>query len=211
MGLMDVSEEKRAFDFTSLHMDVLKEISSIGTGSAISALSQITNKRIQMNVPKVTWLEFKDVGSAIVPPDHMIVGILVSTTGDINSMVMFMLSLSSARTILNYFYDSAPPDDEFDEMDMSSLQEVGNILIGSYISAFGTLINKRIIPSVPAVTIDMAGAILSVPAIEFSKIADGALHIETVFNSGADAVSGYFLLVPDGESFNTIMRSLGVM
>ena len=196
----------------SLHLDVLKEISSIGTGSAISALSQISNKRINMSIPKVTFLEFKDVASSIGPPEEIVVGILVNTSGDINSMVMFLLDLDSARTILNYFYEiPKTADEDFNELDISSLQEVGNILISSYIGALGTLINKRIMPSVPVVAIDMSGAILSVPAIEFSKIADGALHIETLFNSGMDQVSGYFLLVPDLDSFNTIMRSLGVL
>ena len=198
--------------FDELHLDVLKEISSVGTGNAISALSQITNKKIQMAVPQVKFLEFKDVGSSLMHPEHTIVGILVSTSGDINGMVMFLLSIESAATILNYFYETPVSlENGFSEMDVSSLQEVGNILISSYISALGTLINKRIIPEVPIVSIDMAAAILSVPAIKFSEIADGALHIETVFNSGADQVSGCFLLVPDLESFNTIMRSLGVI
>jgi len=165
-----------------------------------------------MDVPKVTFLEFKDVSTSIGPADDMIIGILVSISGDINGMVMFLLGLDSARTILNYFYEiPKKPGEDFNELDVGSLQEVGNILISSYISALGTLINKRIIPAVPIVAIDMAAAILSVPAIEFSKMADGVLHIETVFNSGTDQVSGYFLLIPDLESFNTIMRSLGVM
>ena len=198
--------------FDSIHFDVLKEISSIGTGNAISALSQIMNRPIQMSVPKVMFLEFKDVSASLGDPEALMIGILVSISGDINGMVMFILNLTSARTILNYLMETYDNDSlEFNELDMSSLQEIGNITISSYISALGTLINKRIVPSVPAITIDMSGAILSVPAIEFSKIADGVLHIETVFNTGKDQVSGYFLLIPDLDSFNTIMRALGVL
>ena len=213
LELVGVKNDKAFIGFTSIHMDALKEVASIGSGNAVSSLSQMTNKKIQMNVPEVNLLEFKDVGSSIAPADEMIVGILVSTSGDINGMVMFLLSLESARNILNYIYETPiNSEDGFSEMDISSLQEVGNILISSYISALGTLINKRIIPSVPVCAIDMAGAILSVPAIEFGKIADGALHIETLFNSGdVNQVKGYFLLVPDLKSFNTIMKSLGVM
>jgi len=196
----------------SLHIDVLKEISSIGTGNAINALSEISSKRIYMDVPTVTFLEFKDVSNSLGPAEDMIIGILVNISGDINGMVMFLLNIPSACTILNYFYEiPKKPHEEFNELDMDSLREIGNILISSYISAMGTLINKRIIPDVPTVAIDMSAAILSVPAIKFGEIADGALHIETVFNSGTDQVSGFFLLVPDAESFTTIMRSLGVM
>jgi chemotaxis protein CheC len=193
----------------SLHLDVLKEISSIGTGNAISSLSKITNKRINMELPKVMFLEFKDVHKSIGNPEDMVAGILVTLSGDINGMVMFILNIRTARSLINYFYEKPTATHEFDELDRSALEEMGNILISSYISALGTLINKRIIPSVPTVALDMAAAILSVPAIEFSKVADGVMHIETVFSAGTDQMSGYFLLVPELDSFNVIMKALG--
>ena len=56
----------------------------------------------------------------------------------------------------------------------------------------------------------MAGAILSVPAIEFGTIADKLLLIETDFTDDKDMV-GYFILVPDAESYKKILQSLGVM
>jgi chemotaxis protein CheC len=56
----------------------------------------------------------------------------------------------------------------------------------------------------------MANAILSVPAIEFGKVADHALLIESVFQSKSDSVSGFFLLTPDAPSLEIIMHSLGV-
>jgi chemotaxis protein CheC len=196
----------------SLHVDVLKEISSMGTGRAIEALSIYTNMRIEMEVPQVRFLEFKDVAGCICPPEDLIVGLLVPTEGDVSSMVMFLLDLNSARTILNFFYPTPKPaDEEFNAMDIESLQEVGNIMISSYISALASLINKKINYTAPSVSIDMAGAILSVPAIKFSEISDVALHIETVFNAGEYKVTGFFLLVPDANSFKTIMESLGVM
>jgi chemotaxis protein CheC len=163
-----------------------------------------------MEVPKVMFLEFKDVHKSIGNPEDMVAGILVNLSGDISGMVMFILNIHTARSLINYFYEKpATSAHEFDELDRSALEEMGNILISSYISALGTLINKRIIPSVPVVALDMAAAILSVPAIEFSKVADGVMHIETVFSAGADQMSGYFLLVPELESFNVIMKALG--
>lgn len=196
----------------SIHFDVLREISSIGSGNAISALSKIMDKQIDMSVPQVMLIEFKHAAASLGDPEALVVGILVSLSGDINGMVMFMLNLHSARVMLNYILQEEDGNisEEFNEMDMQCLQEIGNILISSYVTALATLINKKIVSSVPVVALDMAGAILSVPAIEFSKIADKILHIETVFNTESDKVSGYFLLIPDLNSFHTIMSSLGV-
>jgi chemotaxis protein CheC len=58
--------------------------------------------------------------------------------------------------------------------------------------------------------VDMAGAILSVPAIQFGQISDKILIIETEFSEGADNVRGFFFLIPDYDSYGILLKSLGV-
>jgi chemotaxis protein CheC len=58
--------------------------------------------------------------------------------------------------------------------------------------------------------IDMSGAILSVPAIEFGKIGDKALLIETEFGDTDNAVNGFFILIPTIDSYRAILTSLGL-
>ena len=55
----------------------------------------------------------------------------------------------------------------------------------------------------------MAGAILSVPAIEFGEIGDKILMIQTEF-SDEKSLNGYFILVPDLESYDKILSALGM-
>ena len=100
--------------------------------------------------------------------------------------------------------------DEFSEMDLSALQEIGNIIAGSYLSAISAFTNMTISASVPYLSIDMAGAILSVPAIEFSKISDKALLIETEFGDKDTIINGYFILIPTLDAFATIFSALGL-
>ncbi len=195
-----------------LKIDILKEIGSIGTGNAVTALSKMLGKQVKMNVPTVNLLDFKDVSVILGGAEDLIFGILVQLSGDINGMIMFLLKLDSARILINSFMgrDMAGTE-EFTDLDFSALQEIGNILSSSYLSALSTLINKKIFPSVPFLAQDMAGAILSVPAIEFGKIADKVLFIESVFSGNTENISGYFVMVPDLDSFEIILKSLGVM
>ena len=90
------------------------------------------------------------------------------------------------------------------------MQEIGNIIAGSYLSSLSALTNMKITSSVPYMAIDMAGAILSVPAIEFGKISDKALLIETEFGDVGEEVNGYFILIPTLESYGQILTSLGL-
>ena len=83
---------------------------------------------------------------------------------------------------------------EFGEMELSALQEIGNILASSYLSSLSSLTGLSIMPSVPELAIDMAGAILSVPAIQFGEVGDSVLYIETGFFEGSTRVVGDFSL-----------------
>jgi chemotaxis protein CheC len=195
----------------TLHLDVLREIGNIGAGNATTALAKMLNKKVDMGVPKVNILEFKDVADVLGGPENLVVGILLDVSGEINGMMMFVLEQQSAHVLVNILMGRDIHDiSEFTEIDISALHEIGNILTGSYLSSLSTLTKMTIFPSIPQMAFDMAGAILSVPAIEFGKVGDKVLFIETEFAEGIDHVTGYFILIPEIDSFKKILSSLGV-
>ena len=197
----------------NMQFDVLKEIGNIGAGNATTALSQMLAVKIDMKVPKVDLLEFKDMGDLMGGAENIVVGILLTLQGDIEGMMMFLLEKSSAQNIVRMLMGGMCSSDEegnFSEMELSALQEIGNIIAGAYLSSLSTLTNLTIASSIPHMAIDMAGAILSVPAIEFGKISDRALLIETELGEQETEVNGYFILIPTLESYSQILTSLGL-
>ena len=199
-------------DLNSMHIDVLKEIGNIGAGNAATALAKMLNKRIDMEVPKVKILEFKDVNEILGGAEILVVGILLRITGDLSGYIMFILEYNAAHLLVNILMGKPSSDlNEFSELEASALKEIGNILAGSYISALSSLTNLKISPSVPDMAVDMAGAILSVPAIEFGKLGDTVLYIETEFSEGSAKVIGDFFLIPDVESYDVLLKALGVI
>ena len=194
-----------------MYVDVLREIGNIGAGNATTAMANMLNIRINMDVPRVELLTFQELGSAICPEDESIVGIYLEVTDDITGSMMFLMKLDSAHYLVNKLM-GRPADyaEDFDEMDMSALKEIGNIIAGSYLNALSAMTQLTIAPSVPYIAIDMAGAILSVPAIEFGKLGDKALLIESQFKDLDVDISGYFILIPTLESYKRILTSLGL-
>lgn len=194
-----------------MQFDVLREIGNIGAGNATTALSKMLNAKVDMKVPKIDLLEFKDLSEIIGGAENIVVGILLTLDGDIDGMIMFVLEKEAAHKIVNLLMSGMfVPEEEFNEMELSALQEIGNIISGAYLSSLATLTNMKITSSVPYMAIDMAGAILSVPAIEFGKISDKALLIETEFGEKDSEVNGYFILIPTLESYSAILTSLGL-
>ncbi len=204
MGEIDLDK------LTDLEFDVLKEIGNIGAGNATTALSQIMNMKIDMSVPNVALIPITEIAGMIGSEETIVVGILLGMEGDITGMMMFLLNEKSAHTIVNTLLGRNIEEDEaFGEIEFSALSEIGNIIAGAYLSALSTMTNLTVIESVPSLTIDMAGAILSVPAIEYGRVGDKVLFIET--NLGEDDfLNGYIVMVPELESYGKILTSLGI-
>ena len=137
-------------DIDSMHMDILRELGNIGAGNATTALSQLINRRIDMGIPKVNVCEFNELSDVLGGPENPIVGILLSVEGDINGMMMFALEQSSAHHLVNILMNrDINTFEDFSEMDLSALNEIGNIITGAYLSSLSTLTNLKIIASVP--------------------------------------------------------------
>ena len=197
-------------DVTQNYYDVLKEIGNIGAGNAMTALSQMLGCKIDMGVPQVELLDFSDVGTAIGGEEQIMVGVFLGVEGDIAGSMLFLVEQKSAKYLINkVMMGMGDPGEEFTEMELSAMQEVGNIITGAYLNSLSTLTNLKIYPSPPALTVDMAGAILSVPAIEFGIYGDQILMIQSKFFDEVQ-IDGYFILVPDVESYKKILTSLGL-
>ena len=197
-------------DENSIRYDILREVGNIGAGNATTALSQLLNSKIDMTVPKVELLDFKELADVVGSAEKTVVGILLNLSGDIDGMMMFMIEYSAAKYIVNQLMGKADNDNSFDEMDLSALKEIGNIITGAYLSALSSLTNLKIVESIPYMAIDMAGAILSVPAIAFGELGDKALLIESEFNQIDQSVNGFFILIPTEGSYSKILSSLGM-
>ncbi|WP_078554644.1 chemotaxis protein CheC [Bacillus alkalicellulosilyticus] len=198
------------------HLDVLKEVGNIGAGNAATALSKLLNHFVDMNVPAVRIVSFQEITELLGGADNVVAAVFLRIEGDAPGNMFFMLSVDEAEKLIqkltrqDNFQLTHPP---FDEIGLSALQEVGNILAGSYLSALADFTGLNLQPTVPGLSIDMAGAILGYGLLEFSQIGDYAIVIDTKINkeykTKQDA-TGHFFLLPDPDSFERIFASLGV-
>lgn len=206
------------FKIRDLHLDVLKEIGNIGAAHAATSLSQLLNRKIDMFVPSVELVTFDEMFELAGGADELVVGIYLRIGGDIAGSMFFMLPLESANRFIQIltgeesFDFHTPP---YSEIGISSMQELGNILSGSYLSALSDFTSLKIFPTVPSLSVDMVGAIVSFGLIEVSHYSDEVIVINTEIHGDGglekERIHGRFFLLPDPSSYMTIFRSLGVM
>lgn len=196
---------------TQNYYDVLKEIGNIGAGNAMTALSQMLQCKVDMKVPQVKLMGFQEVGMLMGGEEQLMIGIYLAIEGDITGSIMFLVKQDSAKHLVNKIMMGMASDGpDFNEMEFSAMKEISNIITGAYLNSLSMLTNLKIYPSPPDLAMDMAGAILSVPASEFGALGDHILLIQSQFYDEV-AIDGYFILIPDLESYSKILTALGVM
>ncbi len=194
-----------------MHLDVLKEIGNIGSGNAASALSELIQCNTDITVPSVKMLDFSEAVNFLGGPENVAIGMLVGIKGDITGMMLYVLQHSFASKMTSTLFGSEIEDlTNMNEMETSFISEVGNIMAASYVNAISQLTGMMIDISVPVMTVDMVGAILSVPAVEFAQVGNKVLFIDDGFVIGDGEIKSNMILVPEMQSLETLFTRLGV-
>ncbi|MCI8837206.1 MAG: chemotaxis protein CheC [Hungatella sp.] len=202
---------KKYEDMNLQDLDVMKEISSIGTSHAATALSKLLQKEIRISIPEVSILGYEETVNKMGSIEELVTATLVRMSNEVNGLMLFVFKLDLANAILEKLigkrYDSF---EELDELAYSALEEIGNIIICSYVNAFTQLVGVEIDLSVPSSTVNMLGGVLTVPIAEYGYVTDKLMYINAEFIMDGDKLSDGLLMLPDIESLNSILEKLGV-
>jgi len=192
-------------------LDVMKEISSIGTSHAATSLSKLLQKEIRIAIPEVSVLGYEEAVDKIGEMEELVAATLVQMSNEINGLILFIFKLDMANVVLEKLIGKGYTSfEQMDAMDYSALEEVGNIIICSYVNAFTQLVGVDIDLSVPSSTVNMLGGILTVPIAEYGYETDKLMYINAEFIMDGVRLSDGLLMLPDIESLNRILEKLGV-
>lgn len=195
----------------NVQLDTLKEISNIGMGHAATALSQMIGQTVHLKVPSVTITEISKVPDYLGGAEKMMVGITLQILGDARGSIMLLFPQESAHRLLCSLLGQQDKALIMNEVNASTLKEVGNILASAYLSALGNMMQKTLIPSIPMLSYDMAGAVIDYVLIDLSKTGDWAMMVETDFSGDLGQelpVKGHFFLLPDPATLNIFLNAV---
>lgn len=197
-------------------LDLLKELGNIGAGNAATALSQLLNKEIHMNVPLAKIVSFNEMMELMGGSDRPVAAVFLRMEGQLSGSLFFVLSMEDATKLINQLIPEKKISVEelaSHELGLSALQELGNIISAHYLTALSDCIGLAVTPSVPQVTIDMVGAIVVTGLLEISQVSDHSIFIDTELTDTTDnqieKTKGHFFLIPYPDSFEKILAALG--
>ena len=198
-------------ELSSLELDTLKEIGSIGTGNAATSLSALIGKPVRIQQPEVRIMEYNEAIDWIGGPEPITAGGLVGMSGQLSGIMLSVQQLDFVNLVLESMMEKSIEEYlNLGEMERSALTEVGNIMISTFINALSSLAGLDIELTVPAFTVDMQGAIMAVPMAEYGGQSNYIMTIGGNFICNGKEIPCRLLLSPDIRSLNFLLRKLGV-
>ncbi|HKG40200.1 MAG TPA: chemotaxis protein CheC [Conexibacter sp.] len=186
-------------------LDALRELASIGSGNAATALAQMLGRSVELQVPRALALPLADALDAVGEPDAMTASVVMQVGGDAEIVVLLLFSYPGAASLCELL--GVEPRSELGD---SALGEIGNILGASAVGALAQMTGLALEPQPPQVLYDMLGAVVAsvlsatVGELDLALVLDAELDVE-----GA-ACGLSFLLLPTAGGVDELLGRLGL-
>lgn len=203
---------KEAMQLSLIQLSAVQEMANIGLGHASTALSDLTGRSFNMEVPRVESVPLERVAEMVGGPEEVTLGVYMPFAGDAEGHIAFIFAWESACALWKMVLGFAPAGpDEVDELAGSAMHEIGNIINSSFLNALGEMTGLSLHATPPLLSVDHACSIVSSIVVEAEMSESVALAVETrIYEVGTNAVQGVFLCIPSHSGLRTMFAKLGL-
>jgi chemotaxis protein CheC len=191
--------------YSDFELSAIQEIANIGTGNAATALSQLVMRPVDIGVPRAELVSLADAAERIGPLESDVVAVLTPVHGDLAANMLLVLPAAAAEALCALLGTTLG-----DPMGESALQEIGNILTGSYMTAVAGMTGLALEPAPPLLARDMLGSVMDAVLALAASASETVVFLQTAIRIEQSAVDFGFLLLPDEGMVERLLEALGV-
>lgn len=195
-------------ELTATHQDTLTELINIGYGRAAAALSELTGRRIVLEVPKVAVHPINEVAATLA---RVMSGEVASVhqvfSGPVSGNALLLLDQKAAVLLNSLLLDVPISDGRLDSDGREAITEVGNIVLNACLGVFGNLLQVQVTFSVPRLHVESVSGVLSSISVRDREL-QYALMVHTRFHLRDSDISGYMVIILGITSFSRLLHEL---
>ena len=197
-------------DFKEVALDIFQEMGNIGTGSAVTALSNMIGKPINECFPNVMLLDYEKLLEILGQEEESVLGLLFPVCGEISGLLLFVWKQDFISDIFESFQGVKAGLRDLDEEKLSVMEEIANIMASAYFTAISSYTDKKIEIHSPAVSVDMVGAVVTEPAGWTAGRGKYIVCVESGFYVKEREKASHLCFMMYQESTIGFLKSLGV-
>ena len=187
------------FSKNEIDLGILLELGSIGAGHAATALSEILQQKIDIDVPKIHNVELHLVPRFFGFQDMPTEAVYMQLREKYGCNILLGFELTEAKKIAAMMSCAASIEELSSDMETSAIRELANILIGAFLTAISDFIQVGLLPTTPQSGIDSFDAILDYFLIKQSFISKSSLIFETRFRREGETAKCILIIFPSEE------------
>ena len=193
---------------SAVQADAIQELGNIGAAHAATTLSQMLGSTIEMSVPAIRVVDLSQLGQYMGEESAAMVAFELQ--GDIphGGYILFYITRESAVRMTNTMLGQTEINRPLSEMDESALLEVGNIMVSAFLDATAELLGFVMLPSPPALTIDMAHAAMQSLIAQMQEETNEVLLFSTELVCEEYKVDSDIIMMPERS---TLIRMIELL
>jgi chemotaxis protein CheC len=191
--------------YSDLQLDALRELANVGSGTAGTALSALLGRPVDISVPNAAALELADAVDAAGAAEDVVWAVVVSVGGDLEASALLVDSERDAEAIGALLGVETNTDEG-----RSALEEVGNILVASYVGALASMTGFVLDLHPPASARDMLGAVVATVIAARRDGRDVAIMLDSELRIEQEAIALSFMLLPTPEGVDELLERIGL-
>lgn len=189
--------------------DILKEIGSMGASHAANSLSSMIGETVFIEVPLLEVIPVERIPDFVGGPEEHAAGVFVKYHGDLDATFMVIFPYAAALEVADVILGGVErKGHEFTDMETSAITEVGGIMASHFANALSNFLGFKIMPTAPAFSCDMAGAMLEFLTVDVGQRTEETILFSTTFHSSTKVIKGYIFLAPEVDSLNKIFSAI---
>lgn len=194
-------------DYSPIQLDIIKELTSIGGGNAATSISQLINRPIDMLVPTIEILNYNEVYEKIMSEEKIVNAVVMRMLAGGEGTFLFVIDKETTDDLTKMMMPNT--NEITDDLRDSCIKELVNIVVASFLNAVSKMIETHFIVSIPLLTKDMFGAILSSVYIESEQYDDNILIIKNEFIYDGDKIEASLYFIPKPGVLTKLFNKLG--
>jgi len=186
------------------------------------ALGSMSGQVIEVQSPMLQRCTAADVLTMAGGPDSIVLAVYVGILGSLEGHALLLFAPSDAHRLAQILLagllgpgelpvESTSHPLDFDELELSALQEAGNVTISAFLNELGMHLHEPVHPTPPQVVIEMAGAVLDAVLLDLVSDVDHVLAAKTTFSEGGRAIDGTLFVLPRADSLRVLLDALGAI
>ena len=195
--------------FTEIEFDALRETGNVGAGRAATALSRLLGRQVHIDVPRASVISLEEFPALVGGTENVVAAVYFTVLGEAPGRLVLVVEAQSLgpllTNLLGHRVESTTP---LSDESASAMKELGNIVCGNYLNAMSELVGFPLLPSVPALAVDMAGSVLESVAADAAQCGSQALLLESRLLDWGQPLPLYLFYLPEPDALDSLLAGL---